>query len=338
MEELDTIIKSITDNLTGESQKDIKYLQGCIELYRDHPLHREISRACSQLLYKLMPEESRQHFADLFSKAFEKFRKDLEEARKRAAAKDFDGARKVLEPHLQEAEHSALFQPDSEVEFRSFAEPMEMVVYRQFFQPKKKIQQAPFPFHLLYLTLGELELAQGRTKAARKALEKGLKWDPASAPVRACHLAVLKEEEDWESFGRVNREAFRQAFRPKDLARCYQNEGILLLHREDWQGARYAFLLSLNYGETETVKAQLETAVQKLGNDLAPASREELTAFAEKLGIPLGPNVEILRLAAGGAQTCHQAGREKEAEYYLDVIRPFLSEKDMEELKKKLGY
>ena len=90
MEELDTIIKSITDNLTGESQKDIKYLQGCIELYRDHPLHREISRACSQLLYKLMPEESRQHFADLFSKAFEKFRKDLEEARKRAAAKDFE--------------------------------------------------------------------------------------------------------------------------------------------------------------------------------------------------------------------------------------------------------
>ena len=293
MEELDTIIKSITDNLTGESQKDIKYLQGCIELYRDHPLHREISRACSQLLYKLMPEESRQHFADLFSKAFEKFRKDLEEARKRATAQDFDGARKVLEPHLQEAEHSALFQPDSEVEFRSFAEPMEMVVYRQFFHPKKKIQQAPFPFHLLYLTLGELELAQGRTKAARKALEKGLKWDPASAPVRACYLAVLKEEEDWESFG--------QAFRPKDLARCYQNEGILLLRREDWQGARYAFLLSLNYGETETVKAQLETAVQKLGKDLAPASQEELTAFAEKQGIPLGPNVEILRLAAGGA-------------------------------------
>ena len=32
MEELDTIIKSITDNLTGVSQKDIKYLQGCIEL------------------------------------------------------------------------------------------------------------------------------------------------------------------------------------------------------------------------------------------------------------------------------------------------------------------
>lgn len=338
MEELDTIIKSITDNLTGESQKDIKYLQGCIELYRDHPLHREISRACSQLLYKLMPEESRQHFADLFSKAFEKFRKDLEEARKRTAAQDFDGARKVLEPHLQEAEHSALFQPDSEVEFRSFAEPMEMVVYRQFFQPKKKLQQAPFPFHLLYLTLGELELAQGRTKAARRALEKGLKWDPASAPVRACYLAVLKEEEDWESFDRVNREAFRQAFRPQDLARCYRNEGALLLHREDWQGARYAFLLSLNYQDSEEAKTELQALAEAQKLDGKPATREDLAAFAQKENIPLGPNVEILRLAAGGAQTCHQAGREKEAEYYLDVIRPFLSEKDMEGLKKKLGY
>ena len=38
------------------------------------------------------------------------------------------------------------------------------------------------------------------------------------------------------------------------------------------------------------------------------------------------------------AEPRHQDGREKEAEYYLDVIRPFLSEKDMEGLKKKLGY
>jgi hypothetical protein len=338
MEELDTIIKSIRDNLSGDSQKDIKYLQGCIELYRDHPLHREISRACSQLLYKLLPEESRQHFADMFSQAFEKFRADLEGARKCTAAQDFVGARKFLEPHLQEAEHSALFQPDSEVEFRSFAEPMERVLYQQFCQPKKTVQQAPFPFHLLYLTLGELELAQNRMKAAQKALEKGLKWDPISAPVRACYLAVLKAGEDWESFGRVNRESFRMAFRPADLALCYENEGTRLLQGEDWQGARYAFLLSLNYGETKAVKAQLETIAQHLGKDLVPASREELTAFATKEGIPLGPNMEILRLAAGGAQACLQAGREQEAEYYLDVIRPFLAEKDMEELKKKLGY
>ena len=37
MEELESILKSIRENLTGNSQKDIKYLQGCMELYRDHP-------------------------------------------------------------------------------------------------------------------------------------------------------------------------------------------------------------------------------------------------------------------------------------------------------------
>lgn len=89
-----------------------------------------------------------------------------------------------------------------------------MVLYQQFYQPRKAVQQAPFPFHLLYLLLGELELAQGQTKAARKALEKGLRWDPTSAPVRFCYLSVLREEKDWDGFGRVNRDAFRQAFRP----------------------------------------------------------------------------------------------------------------------------
>lgn len=338
MEELESILKSIRENLTGNSQKDIKYLQGCMELYRDHPLHREIIRACTQLLYKLMPEESRQHFADMFSHAFEKFRADLAEAQKLTGAGDYDKARAILTPHIREAEHSALFQPDSEVEFRSFAEPMEMVLYQQFYQPRKAVQQAPFPFHLLYLLLGELELAQGQTKAARKALEKGLRWDPTSAPVRFCYLSVLREEKDWDGFGRVNRDAFRQAFRPADLARCYRNEGERLLHKGNWQGARYAFLLSLNYGEEGAVKGQLETIAQKLGDELAPATREELIAFTQKEDIPLGPNPKVLRLAAGGAQACHKAGREQEADYYLDVIRPFLSEKDMEELKKKLGY
>ena len=213
-----------------------------------------------------------------------------------------------------------------------------MVLYQQFYQPRKAVQQAPFAFHLLYLLLGELELAQGQTKAARKALEKGLRWDPTSAPVRFCYLSVLREEKDWDGFGRVNRDAFRQAFRPADLARCYRNEGERLFHKGNWQGARYAFLLSLNYGEEGAVKGQLETIAQKLGDELAPATREELTAFTQKEDIPLGPNPEVLRLAAGGAQACHKAGREQEADYYLDVIRPFLSEKDMEELKKKLGY
>ena len=44
MEELESILKSIRENLTGNSQKDIKYRQGCMELYRDHPLHREIGK------------------------------------------------------------------------------------------------------------------------------------------------------------------------------------------------------------------------------------------------------------------------------------------------------
>lgn len=338
MEQLESIVKSIRENLTGNSQKDIKYLQGCMELYRDHPLHREIARFCSQLLYKLMPEESRQHFADMFSQAFDKFRAHLEEARKLTAARDFDKARELLAPHIQEAEHSALFQPDSEVEFRSFAEPMEMVLFQQFYQPKKNVQQAPFPFHLLYLVQGELELAQGNLKNARKALEKGLRWDPASAPVRAAYLAVLKDEADWESFGRVNREAFREAFRPADLARCYRNQGALLLHKEDWQGARYAYLMSLNFQDSEEAKKQLQTLAENQKLDGKPATREELAAFAQKEAIPLGPNPEVLRLAAGGAHACHKAGREKEAEYYLGLIRPFLTEKDMEELKKKLGY
>ena len=46
MEELDTIIKSIRDNLSGDSQKDIKYLQGCICLRRSGWVKIAISGRC----------------------------------------------------------------------------------------------------------------------------------------------------------------------------------------------------------------------------------------------------------------------------------------------------
>ena len=132
MEELESILKSIRENLTGNSQKDIKNLQSCMELYRDHPLHREIIRACTPLLSKLMPEESRQHFADMFSHAFEKFRADLAEAQKLTGAGDYDKARAILTPHIREAEQSAMLQTDSDVGLSSFAETMEMVLFQLF--------------------------------------------------------------------------------------------------------------------------------------------------------------------------------------------------------------
>ena len=43
--ELDAIMGKIRVGLTGDMQRDIRYLEKCAEMYRNHPLHLEIARA-----------------------------------------------------------------------------------------------------------------------------------------------------------------------------------------------------------------------------------------------------------------------------------------------------
>ncbi|WP_317302450.1 hypothetical protein [Acidaminococcus timonensis] len=340
MEDLDQIIKSITDGLTGNSQKDIDYLKNCMTLYRDHPLHREITKACSELLYKLLPEESRQHFVDMFSKAFAELESNLQEARKLLSQKEYDKAVALLEPMKEDAENSSLYRSDKETDFRSFAEPMEMCLYNFYFAPgNKKLQQTPFPFHAVYLMLANVELARDNGKKALRYLEKARKWDPASVPV----LLVLGQAQLHdcrpEEFHRTTLEALRLSFRPEDLASCYQNEGLYLFLKEDYEGAANAYFLSLNFGEPRPEMDDAMKAIeQKLGRKPEPPTHDQLKAFAEKYQLPLGPNVDVLRIAAGNAQYLHGQGNEQGARYYLDILHPFLSEKDMEALKKQLGY
>ena len=53
------IIKKITKGLTGNTSKDIKYLQEQMEYYKDHSMSQEILRACGRIMYDLFPEDKK---------------------------------------------------------------------------------------------------------------------------------------------------------------------------------------------------------------------------------------------------------------------------------------
>lgn len=340
MEDLQTIIKSITDGLSGNDKKDIDYLKNCMTLYRDHPLHKEIAKACGELLYKLMPEESRQHFADMFSKAFADFQNKLHEANELQQKKEYEKAIALLEPMKADAENSSLYRSDEETDIRSFAEPMEMSLYDFYFAQKgKKLQQAPFPFHAVYLLLGSIELSRNNLKKAGKYLEKARQWDPASVPVLIVLAKFQLADSKPEDFYQTTLEILRLACHPEDLATGYQNIGLYLFLKDDYEGSANAYFLSLNYGEPRLeMDDALKAIEQKLGKKPVPPTHEQLKAFAEKYKLPLGPNMDMLRIAAGNAQYLHSQGHDEDAQYYLDILHPFLSEEDMEALKKQLEF
>ena len=55
----DEIMQTITSGLTGEPEKDVKYLYEQGQLYKTHELSREILRGIGRLMYEVMPPEQR---------------------------------------------------------------------------------------------------------------------------------------------------------------------------------------------------------------------------------------------------------------------------------------
>ena len=76
------IIKKITKGLTGNTSKDIKYLQEQMEYYKDHSMSQEILRACGRIMYDLFPEDKKSEIGRIIGNDLKVIEATLDEDRK----------------------------------------------------------------------------------------------------------------------------------------------------------------------------------------------------------------------------------------------------------------
>ena len=95
--DFDRIMQEITGGLTGDGEKDTRYLMEQMQKYRDHEMSREILRACGRLLYQCMPEEKKQAFAQAVNNNMMSHEAVLEEVRFKQHEKKYDEALALME-------------------------------------------------------------------------------------------------------------------------------------------------------------------------------------------------------------------------------------------------
>ena len=88
--EFNKIMHKITAGLTGDQKADLAYLVEQTEAYKDHELGQEIVRACSRLIYDLIPEEKRDQLDKAISNDGAGTESLLEEVRFNIYKKDFE--------------------------------------------------------------------------------------------------------------------------------------------------------------------------------------------------------------------------------------------------------
>ena len=171
----DQIMESIQAGLTGDSRKDIRYLQDQIAFHRNHENGLEIARACGRLIYERLPEELKKRFRESMDRDTESWKQVIAEADLNIRNQNYEKALNILEPVVNDLVQFEQFhfQNDSQTEYHDFHELFEELLYRELSHSELDFKPVPIPFTALYSRYGNLLFELGRYGDASDILEKG---------------------------------------------------------------------------------------------------------------------------------------------------------------------
>lgn len=319
-EDFDDIMHEITSGLTGDNQKDIQYLNQKMQEYKEHPLAKEILRACGRLLFEILPDEDKKELEKMIDNDSMGLEAELDEIRFNIYKKDFQKALKLCQLLVDKVESMNMFQDDQVSEYHTFNELFEVMLYVYLFQPKKDLRPSPIPFSTIYGLYGSLLVELQQLDEARAVLQKGLRWNPVDFSLTSEYIETFKMRGELETFFTKTLKAFKIAFRPADVARCFRNLGYYFVERELYQEAVAAYLLSTHFEKNKMVQSELYYIGQKTGEPVANPTYEEMKIIAEKYHFPLTANQDILGIAYSYGKQAFEDREIEQARYCFTIL------------------
>jgi len=199
----------------------------------------------------------------------------------------------------------------------------------------KLTRQAPYNFGKLYFAFGSILIDLHNIEGAKAALEKALRWNPSSAYYVLEYAETFKMTGDLEKFYELSREAFKTAYLPAQVARCYRNLGYYFVERELWDVAIQCFSASLCFDRGEKsekiVNSELNYIYSKTGEKIA-LGYDNLKTYAEQYGFPRGPDRDVVNFAYFQGKERFKDKEYDEAEYLISIaydLVPFDEAKEM---------
>ena len=300
--EFDKIMSEINSGLTGDPEKDIAFLNEQTEKYKNHKYSKEILRACGRLMYDVMPDDIRKKLDKVANDQFSRIDDSLNQAEQFLFKKEFNKALKVIEDLIFELDENQPYRDDEVSEYYNFEELFEEILFRDLNNPDKELRRVPIPYTRIYNIYGYILYELDKFDEAKKCLEIGLGWNPVSFKLMSEYIEILKVKGDLENFFKLTINAFKIAFRPQNVARCFRNLGYYFAEKELYSEAKAAYIMNLQFErDSEQALKELYFVDEKTGHKLEKPPIEKFKEYSEKYGFPIGVNVDVLALA-------HQCG------------------------------
>jgi tetratricopeptide (TPR) repeat protein len=214
-----------------------------------------------------------------------------------------------------------MFRNDRVSEYYCFTELFQEILQHQLSGSEKTFRNATMPFARVFSRYGVVLVDLRRYEEAGSALEKSLRWNPVDADIMFEYAETFKLRGNMERFYELTREAFRIAYRPASLARCYRNLGYYFTEKRLWNVAASCILMSLQYApDDKNAVSELFYIEHMAGKAADQVNFEDFKRFSEQYDLPIGADDVILDLAAQFGKHFLNEGNNDLAAYFLTIF------------------
>ncbi len=322
------IIKEVTSKLSGDNEKDIRFLIEEAKKYKDHECEREISKAIFRIVAKRLPDSEKgtlqkevvniDQFMDIILEEV-KFKIKEEHA--------FDEAERLLKTLLPFHE---LVSDDKVSEYFSFNNLIEWMYYEMKYKPSKEIRHHPTANLAVYFFYAYIFFERKDYAKALEMLDKGLALNPLSTNFLFEKSEIFKVRKDWPKFKELTDNAIEYAYTCSDLARAYRNYGYMFIEKEDYDGAIACYIYSSFWHEDKIAQNELYHISKKTKKIIDEEYyRNNLLKILQDRQISIEPNKEILAIIYSLAEKFFQEDNLDESLYYYKILYDLVRDKDI---------
>ena len=289
------IIKEITRNLTGDGEKDSKYLMEQIEKYRYHEYGIEILKALHRMVYGFLPEEAKAELSTILKKDNTYIQVILNEVKSKLAEHNLEEAEKII---LEILPSQNLFYPDKVTEYYDFKNSLEWAYFMAKSRPPKEIYCSPISYNDVFMTYAYILVEKEDYDKAIQIIDTGLRINPLHIDLMFEKASIFRTQKKIDKTLQIALECFEIAYRKPHIARCYRDFGYYFIENKNWDAATCCYLLSDSWYKTEMAKSELYCITQQTGKIIDEQNyADNLEKILEKNNVPFQPNQLWIQIA-----------------------------------------
>jgi len=295
-DEYTTILREITNKLTGDWDRDRVFLNQMSEEYVHHRQGKEILRAIGRLIYTRMPEEFREEVGHIVHNDADYHQTVLAEVRHLIQERLIDEAKQLIDKIVPPED---LYAEDEVSIYYSFRNPVEEIFFEQRFAPEKTIRIPPFPFNEVYELLLYLQVEQMHLADAMETIAIALKRNPLNTTILFEAAELHKMRKELDEFLTATVKCHQFLYRRPDLARYFRNLGYCFIEKREWDEAIVSYCMSSQWHQTDMAQSQLYYIAQETGKLPEPEKYENWEQILTRHNVPVRPEVLWPQIAWG---------------------------------------